>query len=79
MSQSLIYVPGKSVYLYRYQDGHPLAQVFWPVRLLIRPANSPNVIPAKAGIQQRALRAHSNWIPGQARNDEIHTICWPDQ
>jgi hypothetical protein len=20
-----------------------------------------------------------NWIPGQARNDEVHTISWPDQ
>jgi hypothetical protein len=29
----------------------------------------------KAGIQQRALRADSNWIPGQARNDETHAVC----
>jgi hypothetical protein len=49
--------------------------------LSIRPAIGSNVMAAlvpeggKAGIQQRALRADSNWIPGQARNDETHAVC----
>jgi hypothetical protein len=41
--------------------------------LLIRPANSITVIPAKAGIQWRARRADTCfcWIPDQVRNDVV--------
>jgi hypothetical protein len=45
---------------------------------LIRPAKNSSVIPAKAGIQWRAKLAaigYSCWIPGQARNDGIHSVC----
>src|SRR3990170_516379 len=60
--------------------------------LLIRPANSIAVIPAlrraqdkltysQAGIQWRARRADTCfcWIPGQVRNDEVHSVCLPNQ
>jgi hypothetical protein len=50
-------------------------------RLLIKHVKSNTDIPAKAGIQWRAKRAGVvyRWIPGQARNDEVHSSYVPDQ
>src|SRR5690349_3800360 len=49
-------------------------------QLLIRRANSTNVIPPEAGSRTfKACHYWFGWIPGQARNDEIHSIFWLDQ